>query len=91
MLPYSTGQVSVPIHLLSNSQRLVFLINSRFSLFSVNNKRLALLLSLFLPKLQSKFAEFLQRSYLERLSIFYLSTCVGLGYGFILNVISRKY
>ena len=39
-------------------------------------------MSLFLPKLQSKFAEFLQRSYLERLSMFYLSTCVGLGYGF---------
>ena len=38
-------------------------------------------MSLFLPKLQSKFAEFLQRSYLERLSMFYLSTCVGLGYG----------
>ena len=35
-LLYSTGQVSVPIHLLSNQQRLVFLINSRFSLFSVN-------------------------------------------------------
>ena len=32
--PSSTGQVSVPIHLLSNSQRLVFLINSRFFLFS---------------------------------------------------------
>jgi len=32
----STGQVSVPIHLLSNSQRLVFLLNSRFFFFSIN-------------------------------------------------------
>ena len=32
-----TGQVSAPIHLLSNLQRLVFLINSRFSLFSDNS------------------------------------------------------
>ena len=47
-------------------------------------------MSLFLPKLQSKFAEFLQRSYLERLSIFYLSTCVGLGYGFNLKRYFRK-
>jgi len=38
-------------------------------------------MSLFLPKLQSKFAEFLQHSCLERLSILYSSTCVGLGYG----------
>ena len=48
-------------------------------------------MSLFLPKLQSKFAEFLQRSYLERLSIFYSSTCVGLRYGLIKKVISWKY
>ena len=47
-------------------------------------------MSLFLPKLQSKFAEFLQRSYLERLSIFYLSTCVGLGYGFNLKRYFQK-
>ena len=82
MLPYSTGQVSVPIHLLSNSQRLVFLLNSRFSLFSDNSKKRPELESLLIPKLQSNFAEFLQHSYLERLSMFYLSTCVGLGYGF---------
>jgi len=44
-------------------------------------------MSLFLPKLQSKFAEFLQRSYLERLSIFYLSTCVGLGYGLLIKML----
>ena len=48
-------------------------------------------MSLFLPKLQSKFAEFLQHSYLERLSIFYSSTCVGLRYGLIKKVISWKY
>ena len=47
-------------------------------------------MSLFLPKLQSKFAEFLQRSYLERLSIFYLSTCVGLGYGLYSKYYFRK-
>ena len=47
-------------------------------------------MSLFLPKLQSKFAEFLQRSYLERLSIFYLSTCVGLGYGLRYKCYFRK-
>ena len=44
-------------------------------------------MSLFIPKLQSQFAEFLQRSYLERLSIFYKSTCVGLQYGFNLNTL----
>ena len=38
ILPYSTGQVSVPIHLLSNWQRLVFLVNSRFSLLNDNHK-----------------------------------------------------
>ena len=87
MLPYSTGQVSVPIHLLSNSQRLVFLLNSRFSLFSDNSKKRPELESLLIPKLQSNFAEFLQHSYLERLSIFYSSTCVGLGYGFLNQVL----
>ena len=47
-------------------------------------------MSLFLPKLQSKFAEFLQRSYLERLSLLDSSTCVGLGYGNYLKIISCK-
>ena len=36
---------------------------------------------LLLPKLRRQFAEFLQRSSLKRLSMLYLSTCVGLGYG----------
>ena len=34
-----------------------------------------------LPKLRGHFAEFLNEGYLDHLSIFYLSTCVGLGYG----------
>jgi hypothetical protein len=37
--------------------------------------------ALLLPKLRSHFAEFLNQSYLARLGILYLSTCVGLGYG----------
>jgi len=39
----------------------------------------------FIPKLQGEFAEFLQSGYLIRLSIFYLSTCVGLRYGIFLT------
>ena len=34
-----------------------------------------------LPKLRGHFAEFLNHSSLELLSILYLTTCVGLGYG----------
>ncbi len=34
-----------------------------------------------LPKLRGHFAEFLNHSSLVRLSILYLTTCVGLGYG----------
>ncbi len=34
-----------------------------------------------LPKLRGYFAEFLNHSSLDRLSILYLTTCVGLGYG----------
>jgi hypothetical protein len=34
-----------------------------------------------LPKLRGHFAEFLNHSYLARLGILYLTTCVGLGYG----------
>ena len=36
-----------------------------------------------LANLREYFAEFLQRSSLKRLGIFYQSTCVGLGYGLI--------
>ena len=38
-----------------------------------------------LPKLRNYFAEFLNQSSLARLSILYLSTCVGLGYGHYIN------
>ena len=34
-----------------------------------------------LPKLRGHFAEFLNHSYLVRLGMLYLTTCVGLGYG----------
>ena len=34
-----------------------------------------------LPKLRGHFAEFLNHSFLVRLGILYLTTCVGLGYG----------
>lgn len=34
-----------------------------------------------LPKLRGYFAEFLNRDYLDRLGILYLTTCVGFGYG----------
>ena len=36
---------------------------------------------LLLPKLRSHYAEFLNHSYLDRLGMLYLPTCVGLGYG----------
>ena len=38
-----------------------------------------------LPKLRNHFAEFLNQSFLARLGILYLSTCVGLGYGHHVN------
>ena len=38
---------------------------------------------MLIPKLRMQFAEFLQHSSLKRLSILYLTTCVGLGYGSI--------
>ena len=36
----------------------------------------------FLPKLQTHFAEFLNEGYLERLRILIPPTCVGLRYGY---------
>ena len=36
---------------------------------------------LLIPKLRRNFAEFLNHDSLDRLSILYLITCVGLGYG----------
>jgi hypothetical protein len=64
----------------------VFLINSRLGLVSAapsssGREVLHFTGALLLPKLRSYFAEFLNQSYLARLGILYLSTCVGLGYG----------
>jgi hypothetical protein len=73
----STGQVSDPIRHLMILQSLVFLLNSRPSLFGVTS-RILILSALLLPKLQSLFAEFLQHASLKRLNLFNLSTCVGL-------------
>ena len=64
----------------------MFLVNSRFPLFSaapsdsereVRHPSEALLL----PKLRRYFAEFLNHSSPDRLGILYPPTCVGLGYG----------
>ena len=58
-------------------------------LFEVALKKLPLL-----PKLRGYFAEFLQQSYLKRLSLFNLSTCVGLKYGlfvFIKKLFPEKF
>ena len=65
----------------------MFLVNSRLGLVSAassgfGREVLHLTEALLLPKLRSHFAEFLNQSYLARLSILYLSTCVGLGYGY---------
>ena len=54
----------------------MFLLNSRHPLLFV------IVSILFLPKLQSHFAEFLQHNYLIHLGLLDLSTCVGLGYGY---------
>ena len=47
-----------------------------------------------LPKLRGHFAEFLNHSSPARLSIFYLTTCVGYGYGPYMHIargFSRQY
>ena len=62
----------------------MFLLNSRFSLFNVNK------LSILVPKLQIKFAEFLQYTSLERLNILYQKTCGGLSTVCIKQAFSRK-
>ena len=77
----------------------VFLINSRFPLFSATPQRfqphgLSRREAPLLPKLRGHFAEFLNHSSPERLSIFNLTTCVGLGYGpytHIARGFSRQY
>ena len=64
----------------------MFLVNSRFPQFcatSSSSGRVVLHPNgvILLPKLRMNFAEFLNHSYLDRLGILYLPTCVGLGYG----------
>ena len=76
------------------------MINSRFPLFSATPQPttsaqtgLSRVVPL-LPKLRGHFAEFLNHSSPERLSIFNLTTCVGLGYGpytHIARGFSRQY
>src|SRR5690606_17461068 len=63
-----------------------FLVNSRFPLVSAAHTRSQLQEPItrqapLLPKLRGHFAEFLNHDSLDRLSILYLTTCVGLGYG----------
>ncbi len=64
----------------------MFLVNSRFPLVSAAPQRsqqqvLVTGEAPLLPKLRGHFAEFLNHNSLDRLSILYLITCVGLGYG----------
>ena len=64
----------------------MFLINSRFPLVSAALARshqqvVSTVGAPLLPKLRGHFAEFLNHDSLDRLSILYLITCVGLGYG----------
>ena len=64
----------------------MFLVNSRLGLVTAapsgsGREVLYPTGAILLPKLRIQFAEFLNQSYLARLGILYLSTCVGLGYG----------
>ena len=63
----------------------MFLVNSRSPHFTATHVgshcRMFTMWVHLLPKLRCYFAEFLNQSSLKRLSIFYLSTCVGLRYG----------
>ena len=65
----------------------MFLINSRFPLSSAPTHSTTTAqddaphMGPLLPKLRGQFAEFLNHSSPERLSILYSTTCVGLGYG----------
>ena len=66
----------------------MFLINSRLGLVSATPSGFGREVlhptgAILLPKLRIHFAEFLNQSFLARLSILYLSTCVGLGYGYL--------
>ena len=77
----STGQASDPIHHLSISQSPVFLVNSRHPCVVPPLILCKISKVLLFPKLRRKFAEFLQRSSLNRLSGKHSVTCGGLGYG----------
>lgn len=82
-LPAPGRRQSVYIDLPSSHGR-VFLVNSRFPLFSAtttSSTRRSPAVAPLLPKLRGHFAEFLNHSSPERLSILYLTTCVGLRYG----------
>ncbi len=64
----------------------MFLLNSRLGLVtaapsSFGGKLLHFTGAPLLPKLRGYLAEFLNQSYLDRLGILYLTTCVGLWYG----------
>ena len=70
----------------------MFLVNSRLGLVSAatsgsGSKSRHPSVAPLLPKLRGHFAEFLNQSYLERLSILYLTTCVGLGYGHLCHLL----
>ena len=68
------------IHRLTASHAPVFLINSRFSLFSATPQPNTHAMAgasygvLLIPKLRRNFAEFLNHDSLERLGILYLTT-----------------
>ena len=64
----------------------MFLVNSRFPQFAATSSSSGREVhhpteALLLPKLRRNFAEFLNHSSPDRLGMFYLPTCVGLGYG----------
>jgi hypothetical protein len=76
----------VRIRRLTTSHAPVFLVNSRLALVSAASSSsgrevLHPTEAPLLPKLRGQFAEFLNQSSPDRLSILYLPTCVGLGYG----------
>ena len=78
------------IHRLTTSHAPVFLVNSRLALVSAASSSsgrevLHPTEAPLLPKLRGQFAEFLNQSSPDRLSILYLPTCVGLGYGHHVN------
>jgi hypothetical protein len=74
--------VSARIRLITDSQRPVFLVNSRLSLFSATSLKYCYPSeAILIPKLRMYFAEFLNASSPARLRILILPTCVGLRYG----------